>query len=74
MTTPTVILDACVLYPAALRDLLLWLAVTGLYRPRWTETNHQEWMENLLNPHHLLSVSLPTVNQRRVKRAKVIRS
>src|SRR5260370_12303703 len=48
MATPTVILDACVLYSAPLRDLLLWLAVTGLYRPRWTETIHQEWMENLL--------------------------
>src|SRR5438045_1156639 len=48
MPTPTVILDACVLYPAPLRDLLLWLAVTGLYRPRWTEMIHQEWMENLL--------------------------
>lgn len=49
MAKPTVILDACVLYRAPLRDLLLWLAVTGLYRPRWTETIHQEWVENLLD-------------------------
>src|SRR5438094_5200959 len=48
MATPTVVLDACVLYPAPLRDLLLWLAVIGLYRPRWTEAIHQEWMENLI--------------------------
>jgi hypothetical protein len=48
MATSTVILDACVLYPAPLRDLLLWLAVTGLCRPRWTEMIHQEWMESLL--------------------------
>src|SRR5437870_5743388 len=48
MATPTVVLDACVLYPAPLRDLLLWLAVTGLYRPRWTEAIHGEWMESLL--------------------------
>src|SRR5713101_6221354 len=48
MARPTVVLDACVLYPAPLRDLLLWLAVAGLYRPRWTEAIHEEWMENLL--------------------------
>src|SRR5260370_22615622 len=48
MATPTVILDACVLYPAPLRDLLLWLAMTGLYRPRWTEMIHREWIENLV--------------------------
>ena len=48
MTNPTVILDACVLYPAPLRDLLLWLALSGLYRPRWTTMIHEEWMRSLL--------------------------
>jgi hypothetical protein len=48
MATPIVILDACVLYPAPLRDLLLWLALSGLYRPRWTEMIHEEWMRSLL--------------------------
>jgi len=48
MPTPTVILDACVLYPAPLRDLLLWLALSGLYRPRWTAMIHEEWMRSLL--------------------------
>ncbi len=38
------ILDACVLYPAPLRDLLLELARTGLYRARWTARIHEEWM------------------------------
>jgi hypothetical protein len=33
----TVIYDACVLYPAPLRDLLMRLAVTGVVRARWTE-------------------------------------
>jgi len=32
----TVIYDACVLYPAPLRDLLLRVAITGLVRARWT--------------------------------------
>lgn len=42
------IYDACVLYPAPLRDLLMQLAQTGLFRARWTNQIHDEWMENLL--------------------------
>ena len=44
----TVILDACVLYPAPLRDLLLELAATGLFRAKWTDQIHDEWIRNLL--------------------------
>lgn len=29
--------DACVLFPIALRDLLIRLALTGLFRAKWTE-------------------------------------
>ena len=43
-----VILDACVLYPAPLRDLLMWLAVGRLYQPKWTAKIHDEWQRNLL--------------------------
>jgi hypothetical protein len=39
----TVIYDACVLYPAPLRDLLVRLALAGLFRARWTEEIHREW-------------------------------
>jgi hypothetical protein len=39
--------DACVLYPAPLRDLLLRLALTNLFRARWTELIHQEWMRSV---------------------------
>ena len=42
------LLDANVLYPAALRDLLLYLAVEKLYQPRWTDTIHDEWIRNVL--------------------------
>lgn len=42
------VLDACVLYPAALRDVFLWLAVESVYSPRWTETIHEEWMRAVL--------------------------
>jgi hypothetical protein len=39
--------DACVLYPAPLRDLLLQLATTDLYRAHWTADIHKEWMRNV---------------------------
>ena len=41
-------LDACVLYPAPLRDLLLSLAAAGLYRAKWSQQIHDEWTRNLL--------------------------
>ena len=42
------VLDACVIYPPALRDALMWLAVVKAYEPRWTEDIHAEWMRNVL--------------------------
>ena len=44
----TALLDACVLYPAPVRDLLLSLARVGLYHSRWSVQIQQEWMHNLL--------------------------
>lgn len=44
-----VIYDACVLYPAPLRDVLVSLAVTRLFRARWTADIHDEWIRNLLD-------------------------
>jgi hypothetical protein len=55
----TVILDACVLYPAPLRDLLMELAAGGLFRAKWTDEIHDEWTRNVLKdrpdltPHQL---------------------
>ncbi|HZO89787.1 MAG TPA: PIN domain-containing protein [Chthonomonadaceae bacterium] len=43
-----VVLDACVLYPPALRDLFMWLAVGVVYQPHWTEEIHAEGMRNVL--------------------------
>ena len=41
-------LDASVLYPAPLRDLLLELATSDLYRAKWSDTVHDEWIRALL--------------------------
>jgi predicted nucleic acid-binding protein len=50
------VLDACVLYPAPLRDLLLSLAAGGLYRAKWSEQIHDEWTRNLLKNRDDLTV------------------
>lgn len=47
MDTLTVVYDACVLYPAPVRDLLMWLAVSGRFRARWTDAIHDEWMRSV---------------------------
>ncbi len=44
----TALLDANVLYPAPLRDILLRLASADLYQPKWTELIQEEWVGNLL--------------------------
>jgi predicted nucleic acid-binding protein len=44
----TVVYDACVLYPAPLRDLLMRLALTDLYRARWSNQIHDEWINAVL--------------------------
>lgn len=44
----TVVYDACVLYPAPLRDFLLELAMTQLFRAKWTDEIHDEWIRNVL--------------------------
>ena len=48
MASLTVIYDACVLYPSALRDFLIQLAMTDLFKARWTNLIHDEWIRNLL--------------------------
>ena len=45
--TPVVVLNACVLYPAAQRDLFMWLAAGGAIRAHWTNEIHDEWMRNV---------------------------
>ncbi|GAB2892402.1 hypothetical protein GCM10027093_29630 [Paraburkholderia jirisanensis] len=52
----TVVYDACVLYPAPLRDLLMRLALTDLYRARWSNMIHDEWTRNVLENRKDLNV------------------
>ncbi len=48
-TSPfTAVYDACVLYPAPLRDFLMWLGLSGRFRARWSVQIHDEWKRNLL--------------------------
>jgi predicted nucleic acid-binding protein len=44
----TAVYDACVLYPAPLRDFLMELALTDLFRARWSEKIYQEWIRDVL--------------------------
>ncbi|MEM9490311.1 MAG: PIN domain-containing protein, partial [Myxococcota bacterium] len=44
----TVIYDACVLYSAPLRDLLIRLGTTGLFRARWTDEILDEVFRNII--------------------------
>lgn len=48
MANFTAVFDACVLYPAPLRDLLMSVAQTELFRARWTNDIHNEWVRNVL--------------------------
>jgi hypothetical protein len=48
MSRAVIVLDACTLYPAALRDVLMRLGVHGLVLARWTEVIHDEWMAAVL--------------------------
>ena len=54
----TALYDACVLYPAPLRDLLMWLALTDLFRARWTDRIHDEWVGAVLRERPELKTNL----------------
>ena len=47
------VLDACVLVPSALRDVLLEIAVRKVYRPLWSEKIEEEVERTILRLHAL---------------------
>jgi predicted nucleic acid-binding protein len=61
----TVVYDACVLYPAPLRDFLMWLGLSGQFRARWSNDIHDEWKRNLLS-------NRPDLNQEQVDRTSTL--
>ena len=62
MTNFTVVYDACVLYPAAARDLVVEIARTGLLRAKWTARIHAEWINAAIR-------ARPDLNRSRLERA-----
>jgi hypothetical protein len=46
--SPIAFLDASVLYPALLRNVLMHFAVADLYRAHWSARVHEEWMRSVL--------------------------
>lgn len=63
MIPPVVVLDACTLYPAALRDVLMRLALHGLILVRWTDAIHNEWIEAVLRDR-------PDLTRKRLQRTR----
>ena len=59
----TALYDACVLFPAPVRDLPLHLAVTDQFRARWTDAIHEEWIRAVLN-------SRPDLSRERLERTR----
>ena len=64
-----VLLDASVLYPAPLRDLLLQLAISGLFQGKWTEEIHDEWIRNLVKNRPDLSLDKLTYTKNTINKA-----
>jgi predicted nucleic acid-binding protein len=60
---PTAIIDACVLYSAPVRDLVVRLAQAGLLEARWSNEIHEEWIRSLLKAN-------PRVTRERLNRTR----
>jgi hypothetical protein len=63
--TPAVsaFLDASALYPALLRDLLIRLALQGVFRARWSAAVQDEWVSALIR-------NRPDIPQARIERTR----
>jgi hypothetical protein len=59
----TAFLDANVLYPALLRNVMMYFAVARLYRPLWSDAVHAEWMTAVRRDH-------PDLTERQIARTR----
>ena len=52
-TDPIAFLDASVIYPAGIRNLLMYMQLAGTFRATWSDMVHEEWITALLRkrPH-----------------------
>lgn len=63
ISTFTVLFDANIFFGAALRSLVVELSTTGLFRARWTNDIHAEWIEAVvakrpgIDPERLIRVA-----------------
>jgi hypothetical protein len=56
ISTFTAFFDANVFFGARLRSLVVTLAQTGLFRARWSEDVHREWMRAVVERRHDLTL------------------
>jgi len=61
----TAFYDANVLYPADLRNLLMHLALTGLFRATWSAGVHEEWISALLR-------NRPDLSREKLERTRML--
>lgn len=59
------LLDASILYPATMRSVLMYLAVAGTYRARWSAGVQDEWIA-------ALSRDRPDIDPRRLERTRLL--
>jgi len=69
MSIHVVLFDACVLYPASLRDVLMYLAGSGLFQAKWTDRIHDEWITNLLKNQPEISPEQLAITRRKMDNA-----
>lgn len=65
MNPPIVILDACALFPAPLRDFLMHLALLDVFQARWTDEIHDEWIRSVLK-------TRPDLTEKQLNRTKYL--
>ena len=65
MSSFTAFYDASVLYGSALRNFLMHLALTGLFRARWSAGVHEEWMTALLR-------NRPDLSREKLERTRML--